>query len=174
MNRFLRAIQGDPSHEVRMRQLDAIGAKANAKINNLDREVALKIDHLAHSYKKAPQKMNGETRLINVRELIRDEWCQVLEISFAMMGFSPKHFHPHYCVVHVQKGEVIDIVRNKRFDAGEWYLVNPHEEHSAQSMSGSVITVFNTFHQKVAESILANKRYDPVNAGVDRVKFTME
>lgn len=170
---ILSALRGKPSkREIELsNKLDKIGAEANAFNNNINREPTI-VDHLALSYPRTVTPMNGETKGLQVRLIGRDEFCQVLEIKISSMGFSPAHIHPHYCVTYVESGAVLDTVRDHRYDKGEWYMVQPHEVHSAQSVCvETVLTVYNTSNRMVAESILANKKYDVRKIHSDKLKF---
>lgn len=165
------AIRGKDSERIKelSRGLDSIGAEANAALNNINRDPEF-IDHVLIDYPSTPHMMNGITQGIVVRTMKKDKHCQVLDVRFGKMAFFPNHKHPHYCVCVVHEGEVIDTVRGRRFDKGDWYLTKPHEEHSAQSIGGAVITVFNTYEKDVAESIITNRGYDLTKIAIDRLK----
>lgn len=153
------------------RKIDKIGAEANAKNNDILQEVG-SIDHLAGTYSKAPFQVNGATKGLEVRLVEQDQYCQILELKIQPFGFSPAHTHPHYCVCYVEKGEVIDVLRDTRFDKGEWYFIAPHQQHTVQSLSGAVLKIFNTFNKQVAESIFANKGYDVRKISTDKLKHS--
>lgn len=159
-----------PKNASMIHQMDCIGADLNCKINNIDREPTV-INHHEKEYSKLPFVMNGETKGIVLRLVKRDQYCQILEMKYGRTAFNPAHIHPHYSVVHILSGEIIDSVRGKRFDKGDWYMIDLNEVHSAQSMSGAVVTVFNTGMKRVAESILQNKGYDITRIGFDHLKI---
>jgi hypothetical protein len=77
-----------------------------------------------------------------------------LEVKFSKNGYSPAHSHSHYSVCQVVEGEVFDVVRDKRYDKGDWYFLEPHEVHSAISVNGATLRVYNTNYEGIALALI--------------------
>lgn len=143
-----------------LRGIESYGADVNARLHNIDRSPS-DIDHMGKDYAKTyPEKLNGTTNGIHIRQIDKDEYCQTLEVKYAPMGYAPSHTHPHYCVHEVITGEIFDSVRGLRFDKGDWYITRPGEVHSAQSISGAVVRMFCAQSKHIAEQIALIKGYD--------------
>ena len=161
MAKFFEVLKGSKASEKEiaiMRDMDLMVAKANAERYSIDRD-PVEIDHLAVSYpERCPHELNGATRGIEVKQIKKDGFFQALEVTFSKNGYSPAHSHVHYSVCEVVKGEIFDVVRDKRYDAGDWYFLRPHEVHSSLSVNGAVLRVYNTTDENVALSLMPTEQ----------------
>jgi quercetin dioxygenase-like cupin family protein len=157
---YLRGTDSMSDREAQMlRAIDDYGAQVNATLHKIDREPQL-IDHSAKDYESQfPEKLNGITAGLQIRQVFKDLNCKILEVKFAPMGFAPSHTHPHYCVHQVLAGEIYDSVRGKRYDKKDWFIISPNEVHSSQSISGAIVRMWCTDSIQLAREIMESGDY---------------
>lgn len=149
----------DEYFKEKQRQIEDLGARANAIVNSIKRPPS-EINHLKYEYKNdGHQIMNGQTDGVKVKQDFFDGVTQKLTVVFGKFGYNPCHIHPHYSVCKVVLGAIYDSVNGKRYEKGDWYYTPKGQPHSAQSIGHSVVELYNTNSEIIAKEIFESHRY---------------
>ena len=74
-----------------------------------------------------------------VRKVVFDEELEIEAYQFeGIMQKFPNHFHEHYTILFIEKGNRHLVCKNKSYDlhAGDLILMNPRENHTCESLDG--------------------------------------
>jgi len=103
--------------------------------------------------------LNGGSEGVKISERFSNDQVRITQLVFNMQAFVPKHHHPHWCVIKVLSGVIVDSENGEVLEKGEMFLYKPGQFHNAIATQISEVLVFNTINEVVAKDILEKGDY---------------
>lgn len=117
------------------------------------------VDNIAMAIPEKSTILNGGSEGVMITERYANDHVRITELVFTNHSFIPKHKHPHYCIVKVLGGTIVDLINGDVMESGEMVLYRPDQMHNAISPAGARVIVFNTSNKEVARNILQQGDY---------------
>ena len=103
--------------------------------------------------------LNGGSEGVKISERFSNEHVRITQLVFNMQGFVPRHHHPHWCVVKILSGVIIDSENGEVLEKGEMFIYEPGRFHNAIAGQVSEMLVFNTTNETIANEIYKKGDY---------------